>query len=116
MTLASYAANLSKNLQKYGFEIDEVINGEELKGKLFDENLHYDLVITDVNMPIINGDEAIKSIINFKDNNRRIPVIIYSGDGEKENIHKFLKSGANDFFVKGDDVQHLIDLARFWTS
>jgi two-component system CAI-1 autoinducer sensor kinase/phosphatase CqsS len=107
---------LSKNLQKYGFEIDEVVNGKELKDKLSDENLHYDLVITDVNMPIINGDEAIKSIINFKDNNLRIPVIIYSGDGEKETIHKFLKSGVSDFFVKGDDVKHLIDLARFWTS
>lgn len=107
---------LSKNLQKYGFEIDEVFNGKELQDKLFDENLHYDLVITDVNMPIINGDEAIKSIINFKDNSRRIPIIIYSGDGEKENIHKFLKSGVSDYFVKGDDVKHLIDLARFWTS
>lgn len=107
---------LSKNLQKYGFEIDEVVNGKELQDKLFDENLHYDLVITDVNMPIINGDEAIKSIRNFKDNNRRIPIIIYSGDGEKENIHKFLKSGVSDFFVKGDDVNHLIDLARFWTT
>lgn len=107
---------LSKNLQKYGFEIDEVVNGKELKDKLSDENLHYDLVVTDVNMPIINGDEAIKSIGNFKDNSRRIPIIIYSGDGEKEAIHKFLKSGVSDFFVKGDDVKHLIDLARFWTS
>ncbi len=107
---------LSRNLQKYGFEIDEVVNGKELKDRLCDENLHYDLVITDLNMPIINGDEVIKNIRNFKYNNRQIPVIIYSGDVEKENIHKFLKFGVSDFFVKGDDVKHLIDLAIFWTN
>jgi len=107
---------LSKNLQKYGFEIDEVINGKQLKDKLFDEKLHYDLVITDINMPIINGDEVIKNIRNFRHNNHQIPVIVYSGDGGRENIHKFLKCGVSDFFVKGDDVDHLIDLARFWTN
>ena len=107
---------LSKNLQKYGFEIDEVINGKQLKDKLFDEKLHYDLVITDINMPIINGDEVIKNIRNFRHNNHQIPVIVYSGDGGRENIHKFLKCGVSDFFIKGDDVDHLIDLARFWTN
>jgi CheY-like chemotaxis protein len=107
---------LSKNLQKYGFEIDEVINGKQLKDKLFDEKLHYDLVITDINMPIINGDEVIKNIRNFRHNNHQIPVIVYSGDGGRENIHKFLKCGVSDFFIKGDDVNHLIDLAKFWTN
>lgn len=104
---------LSKMLQRYGFEIEEVVNGQELHDKVFADDSNYDIIISDINMPIMNGDEVVK---NIRKSSKQIPVIVYSGDGEKEKIHKFLRAGMNDFFVKGGDIEHLSNLIKFWTS
>jgi two-component system CAI-1 autoinducer sensor kinase/phosphatase CqsS len=104
---------LSKVLQRYGFEIEEVVNGQELHDKVFADDSNYDIIISDINMPIMNGDEAVK---NIRKSSKQVPVIVYSGDGEKEKIHKFLRAGMNDFFVKGGDIEYLSNLIKFWTS
>ena len=49
----------------------------------------FNLVISDINMPIMNGDEVVKIIRKSGQANAEIPIIAYSGDGEKEKIHKF---------------------------
>ncbi len=104
---------LSKMLQRYGFEIEEVVNGQELHDKVFANDSNYDIIISDINMPIMNGDEVVK---NIRKSSKQVPVIVYSGDGEKEKIHKFLRAGMNDFFVKGGDIEYLSNLIKFWTS
>ena len=103
---------LSKTLQRYDFEVEEVVNGQELHDKVFEGNTDYDIIISDINMPVMNGDEVVK---NIRKSSKQIPVIVYSGDGEKEKIHKFLIAGMNDFFVKGGDIEHLSNLIKFWT-
>jgi len=103
---------LSKTLQRYDFEVEEVVNGQELHDKVFEGNTDYDIIISDINMPVMNGDEVVK---NIRKSSKQIPVIVYSGDGEKEKIHKFLRAGMNDFFVKGGDIEHLSNLIKFWT-
>jgi len=67
-------------------------------------------------MPIMNGDEVVRKIRKSGQINAEIPIIAYSGDGEKEKIHKFLRNGMNDFFVKGADIAHLENLVKFWTA
>ena len=107
---------LSAALKRLGFEVDLVSDGQELHDKFFDTEFHYDLIITDVNMPIMNGDEVVKKIRKSEQANSEIPIIVYSGDGEKEKIHKFLRCGMNDFFIKGGDATHLSSLVKFWIS
>jgi len=107
---------LSNTLKRSGFEVDLVSNGQELHDKFFSEDSKHDLVITDVNMPIMNGDEVVRKIRKSGQVKANIPIIVYSGDGEKEKIHKFLRSGMSDFFVKGSDVNYLSNLIRFWTA
>ncbi len=67
-------------------------------------------------MPIMNGDEVVRKIRKSRQTNTGIPIIVYSEDGEKEKIHKFLRNGMNDFFVKRSDVSHLANLIKFWTA
>jgi len=107
---------LANALKRSGFEVEVASNGQELHDKFFDKNLTPDLVITDINMPIMNGDEVVRKIRKSGQTNAGIPIIVYSGDGEKEKIHKFLRNGMNDFFVKGSDVSHLANLVKFWTA
>ena len=91
-------------------------NGSELVDKFrFEKNIP-DLVLMDINMPIMNGDEVIRKIRKSGHPNAEIPIIAYSGDGGKEKIHKFLRNGMNDFFVKGSEITHLENLVKFWTA
>ena len=105
---------LTNTLKRLGFEVEVASNGQELHDKFFDKNLIPDLIITDINMPIMNGDEVVKIIRKSGQANAEIPIIAYSGDGEKEKIHKFLRNGMSDFFIKGTDVTHLENLIKFW--
>jgi two-component system CAI-1 autoinducer sensor kinase/phosphatase CqsS len=107
---------LKNTLKRLGFEVEIASNGQELYDKFFDKNLILDLVIADINMPIMNGDEVVRKIRKSGQVNAEIPIIAYSGDGGKEKIHKFLRNGMNDFFVKGTDIVHLENLIKFWTD
>ncbi|MBM3590864.1 MAG: response regulator [Alphaproteobacteria bacterium] len=107
---------LTTLLKKMGFEVDAVSDGKELHDKFFKDNSQHDLLITDINMPVMNGDEVVKKIRKSGQKKSDIPIIVYSGDGEKEKIHKFLRSGINDFFIKGTDIGYLSNLIKFWVS
>jgi two-component system CAI-1 autoinducer sensor kinase/phosphatase CqsS len=107
---------LTNTLKRLGFGVEVASNGQELHDKFFDKNLIPDLIITDINMLIMNGDEVVRKIRKSGQANAEIPIIVYSGDSEKEKIHKFLRNGMSDFFIKGTDVAHLENLVKFWTN
>jgi CheY-like chemotaxis protein len=107
---------LVNSLKRLGFEVEVASDGQELYDKFFDKNLIPDLLITDINMPIMNGDEVIRKIRKSGHPNAEISIIAYSGDGGKEKIHKFLRNGMNDFFIKGSEITHLENLVKFWTT
>ncbi|MBI3594373.1 MAG: response regulator [Nitrospirae bacterium] len=80
-----------------GFEAVEVKNGIEALKALPTQS--FDLIITDINMPNINGLEVVKFV---KENPRykAIPMIIVSTEqGEKE-IQKGLALGASEYVTK----------------
>lgn len=71
---------------------------EYLEGVLIDSNLP-NLVILDLNMPILNGTQTllqIKQTLRFKN----IPVIIYSTSENEIEKRKCLSFGAVDYIVK----------------
>ena len=66
-------------------------------------------------MPIINGDEVskiIRKIENFNEiyYHQELPIIALSGDGEKDDIKKYLDSQMTDYFIKGNDYELLIKI------
>lgn len=104
-------------LKRNNFTVDYVSNGLGILEKLLTKDHGYDLLITDINMEKISGDEVVKQIREFeKEHNitNSIPIIAYSGDKEKEKIYHFLNCGMNDYFVKGASLSNLILLVNFW--
>jgi two-component system chemotaxis response regulator CheY len=80
-----------------GFEIISAGDGMEALEKLPKENVN--LIITDLNMPNVDGFELIKSIRSspeFHD----IPIIILSSSSGKDEIEKGLNYGANSYLIK----------------
>lgn len=90
------------------FDIFEAANGFEALRVLPREKV--DLVITDINMPDINGLELVAFVrgnTNYKDT----PLIIVSTEGSQRDREKGLALGANAYLVKPfppDALQQLV--------
>lgn len=63
-----------------------------------------DLVITDLKMPEMSGEELLKKITN---ENKNIPVIILTGHGTIEKAVQTMRDGAYDFITKPLNLDHL---------
>ncbi|MFI2744626.1 response regulator [Zhouia sp. PK063] len=71
-------------------------NGKEFTTKV-DENNLPDIVLLDMNMPVMNGMETMKWI---KENHPSIKVIALSMDDDEDIIIKMLRIGANGYLLK----------------
>jgi len=91
-------------LENLGFVVETAINGEDAWKKLqLDE---YDLLISDVEMPKLNGFELTKKIRSHYFN-AQLPIIIYSNRGEEEIRQQAMAIGANHFQLKNGQEQEL---------
>ena len=70
-----------------------------------------DLILTDINMPDINGLELISYLRN-NPNYQEIPIIIISTEGSQKDIDKGKLLGANDYVVKPFDPARLQELLQ----
>jgi len=88
----------SNLLQKYRFQVVEANGAKQAVRHLVD---HPDirLVITDYNMPEVDGFELVK-LIRSKYDKQDLTIIGLSGDGNASLSAKFIKNGANDFLRK----------------
>ncbi len=64
-----------------------------------------DLVITDLRMPVMTGDELVRKIASAYP---RLPVIVLTGHGTVENAVESMRDGAVDFFTKPVDLDKLL--------
>jgi two-component system chemotaxis response regulator CheY len=102
---------LTASLEELGgaVKITEVASGFEALRQLPRES--YDLVVTDINMPDINGLELI-SFVKGNDAYREIPLIIVSTEGSDRDRDKGLALGADAYIVKPFEPEALRDAAR----
>lgn len=85
-------------LENMFFKVIAVAHGEEAMGML--QNMQdISLVITDYNMPVMNGLELTKKIRKTW-HKSRLSIVALSSDKDDETIALFLKNGANDYIKK----------------
>jgi len=82
-----------------GAEFKEAQNGQKAIEAL--KEASFDLIVTDMNMPVMDGNEFLKRVKASPKYNR-IPVIIISSAANKDNEKHFMKFGAN--YVIGKPV------------
>ena len=72
---------------------------------------YYDVVLMDVQMPVLNGYEATKKIRALADEAKSsLPVIAMTANAFAEDKEKALEAGMNDFLAKPVDVQKMLEL------
>ena len=84
---------LQLTLQSMGMDCDIASNGKEAI-RLFHEN-HYDLILVDQYMPIMNGDKVTEHI---RSRNPSIPIIAITSDDQQ--ITNLKSKGCNEVLVK----------------
>jgi two-component system chemotaxis response regulator CheY len=88
--------NLRKILVEAGHEVvGEATNGAEALSEY--ANTKPDLVTMDINMPVLDGIEAVKRIlIDFPE----ARIIVISAHNEQSRVYQAIKSGAKNYVVK----------------
>jgi signal transduction histidine kinase/CheY-like chemotaxis protein len=99
---------LSKYLGKHGYSVDTAEDGSRALAKL-KENPGYNLIITDLRMPGVDGIEVLKSI---KKTNPYIEVIVLTGYYTIEHAVQAIRVGAFDFICKPCEFTQLVEIVK----
>ncbi|MCQ2505881.1 MAG: response regulator [Lachnospiraceae bacterium] len=99
-----------ENLQEFGAKVDTAADGlmalEKMKSASQDT---YDIILMDIQMPLMNGYEAAAAIRNLPDKNKaRIPIIALSANAFEEDRKKSLECGMNEHVAKPIDIDVLV--------
>jgi DNA-binding response OmpR family regulator len=85
--------------------IMEAEDGQEAYEKLKDDN--YDLLITDINMPRMNGLSLVGRVRN--ELNLRTPIVIVTTMGHEEDRDAGINLGADTYITKPINATHLVE-------
>ncbi|WP_052556214.1 response regulator [Enhygromyxa salina] len=71
----------------------------------------FDIIITDINMPILDGLKLVKRL-RADDNYKDVPIVIITTEGAAEDRQRALALGANAYITKPIQAQQVILLVR----
>jgi len=97
------AETLRKGLSEQQYEVEVAYDG--LIGKKMLDANHYDLVILDINLPLMNGYELARHI---RRTNEQILVVMLTAMNTTEDKIEGFEAGADDYIVKPFDFQELL--------
>ena len=99
LTIRVYHTSL---LKSFGFEVDTAENGMEALEKVM--NKKYDLILSDINMPVMDGYEFVKKLRKL-DNYKLTPVVFVTTLDSEEDKRKGFMAGATLYIVKPIDTE-----------
>jgi YesN/AraC family two-component response regulator len=102
--IAEILSNISKLI---GYNSIITTNGVEAL-KFFKEN-NFDLIITDIHMPEMDGYQLIKEI---RKTNKQVPILVLSGFIDNEHISKVLNIGANGYIEKPFTIANIKSILK----
>ena len=92
-----------------GLQISEANDGVDGLKKLSAER--FDLIFTDINMPIMDGLKLVSLVRNdpgYKD----VPIVIITTEGANEDRERALALGANEYITKPIQTTKIMDAAK----
>jgi PAS domain S-box-containing protein len=96
-----------KSLQKHGYDVTVVNNGQEALDALNRESFH--LILMDCEMPVMDGYEATSRIRSSGAAYQNIPIIAMTANAMTGDRDHCLKAGMNEFIAKPFVVQDVLD-------
>jgi DNA-binding NtrC family response regulator len=93
---------LEKALTQEGYDVLLASDGKQALDVIEDETV--DLIIADLKMPRISGEELIKETL---ESHPHIPIVVLTGHGTIENAVETMRNGAYDFLTKPFNIDKL---------
>ena len=99
-------------LEEAGFLVEAVPDGTDAVRRMEQvEEFYYDIILMDIQMPIMNGYEATRVIRAMKRADvRRIPIFAMSANALEEDREKTLASGMNEHIAKPFEVSAFLEI------
>ncbi len=105
----SILTSTSELLKDYGYNVVSFLDPESAFREFEKKPHHFDLLITDMTMPNMTGDElALKILEHQKD----FPIILCTGYSDRISKNKALKMGIKKYVQKPMDSKKLLFLVR----
>jgi two-component system chemotaxis response regulator CheY len=92
-----------------GFQIVEANDGVDGLKKLSAEK--FDLILTDINMPIMDGLKLV-SMVRNDPNYKETPIIVITTEGATEDRERALALGANEYITKPIQTMKILDTVK----
>ncbi|MEZ9478257.1 response regulator [Vibrio splendidus] len=99
-------------LEKQGFDVVQKEDGQQALDALDSDDI--DLILMDIEMPIMDGVEASRRIRSANKAYSSVPIIAHTGDSSPVTLEKMESSGMSDFIVKPADKNRLFDKIAHW--
>jgi two-component system, chemotaxis family, chemotaxis protein CheY len=98
---------IKRAIEAAGYELIDASDGKEALAVLSKELNDVALILSDWNMPVMNGFDFLKAV---KGNGslRHIPVIMLTTEAEKGNINKAIQAGAANYMLKPFNTDELV--------
>lgn len=90
-------------LVKNGYYVKGVSNGEEALAEL--DNGYYDLIISDIMMPIMDGYELVHRL---RESENHIPVMMITAKDAFDDMRRGFVSGTDDYMIKPVNVNEMV--------
>ena len=99
-------------LTESGFKVESAPDGTDAVDMVTkSEENYYDVVLMDVQMPIMNGYEATRTIRSLpREDVKTLPIIAMTANALEEDKEAALKSGMNDHIAKPIDIELLMEV------
>jgi CheY-like chemotaxis protein len=102
--------NVTKQiLEHLGFEVDILMQSQQAISLLKTQSKDYDLIITDMNMPDMNGIELSKILLEIRPD---IPIILCTGSGNSIDEEEIRALGIKGILPKPFMIEDIIKLTN----
>ncbi|KAI9673026.1 MAG: Light-sensor Protein kinase [Caeruleum heppii] len=110
---------ITKRLEKSGHKVQMTVNGEECASRFGEQATTFDVVLMDMQMPIVDGLTATKMIRSYEKShvgdtrspraslNRRIPIFAVSASLVERNTQQYVDAGFDGWILKPIDFGRL---------
>jgi len=93
---------ITEHLEYYNYDVTPIYNGIDAENLLFEEK--FDLLLLDVNVPLLNGFELLKSL---RDTGNNTPTIFITSLNSSQNLLEGFELGADDYLKKPFEMVEL---------
>ena len=104
--------SLKKLLKKSGYEVEIAKSGNEAVQKV--QEADFDLIVSDIRMPDMDGVETIKMIRECLKQNAKpmVPEIFITGYASKDNLEEAKKLKVADYLYKPFNIKDFLDIVK----